>query len=107
MIKPRRKILNREDVLDILRMEQPFLKEKFGVEKIALFGSFAKGKQTVKSDVDIFVKLGKPLGFEFLDLVDYLEKKINRKVDILTPGGIKGIRVKRIAQDIKQSLVNV
>ncbi len=107
MIQPRKKILTRESLLKILKTEQPYLKEQFGVRKIAIFGSFAKGNPTEKSDIDIFVELGKFLGFEFLDMIDYLEKKLGRKVEMLTPAGVQSIRVKSISKDIKRSLLYV
>lgn len=107
MNKPRQKTLTRALLLKILKTEQPYLKEQFGVQKIAIFGSFAKGKPTVKSDVDIFVQFNKPLGMEFFSLIDHLEKKIGRDVDVLTPGGIQSIRVEMVAKDIKRSLVYV
>ena len=107
MIKPRKKILTRESLLEILKAEYPYLKKEFGVKKMAIFGSFAKGKPTIKSDVDIFVQLEKPLGWDFFRLIDYLEEKLGREVDVLTPGAIRTMRVKRIANDIKRNLINV
>ena len=56
MIKPRKKILTREPLLEILKAEQPYLKKHFGVKRMAIFGSFAKGRPTTRSDVDIFMQ---------------------------------------------------
>ena len=108
MIKPRTKrILTKQDVLRVLRNEYDFLRKTFGVQKIAIFGSFAKGRPTGKSDVDIFVEIERLLGFEFLDMIDYLEKKLGRKVEMLTPAGVQSIRIKSISRDIRRSLVYV
>ena len=93
--------------IKILKAEQPYLKEQFGVGKLAIFGSFAKGKPTAKSDVDIFIRFDKLIGMEFFDLIDYLEEKLGREVDVLTPGGIQSIRVDMVAKDIKRSLLYV
>mgnify|MGYP002260175364 CR=1 FL=1 len=42
----------KERIIRILRKELPFLKEKYGVEKIVLYGSFAKGTQrTTQKDI--------------------------------------------------------
>ena len=100
-------MLTKDKVINVLKKEQGFLKRNFGVKKIAIFGSFAKGTQRAGSDVDIFVEFDRPLGFGFFQLSDYLESKLGRKTDILTPGGIQGIRIKKIAQNIKRSLVYV
>jgi predicted nucleotidyltransferase len=66
----------------------PILKRQ-GVLKAAIFGSFARGEETQKSDVDILVKLSK--NKSLLDLIGLkleLEGKLGRKVDVLTYGGI-------------------
>ena len=76
--------LEKTDILQILQRELPYLKEKYGVKQIALFGSFAKGNQSKASDVDLLVKVERPLGFEFIDLAYYLEEVLGRKVDLAT-----------------------
>ena len=103
----RTKPLSREDVVAILKKETPFLAEEYGVKRIGLFGSFAKEEQGRKSDVDIVVELGKPIGLKFIELADYLEELLGRKVDLLTPDGIKGIRIKSVASEIRRSIVYV
>lgn len=100
-------MLRKNDVINILKKEQPYLKENYDIKKIAIFGSFAKGTETEKSDIDIFIEFNKPLGLRFVQLAEYLEAKLGKETDILTPGGIQGIRIKRIAQDIKRSLIYV
>ncbi len=103
--------LSREQVIDILRREMPYLKAKYGVEKIILYGSFAKGSQKKTSDVDILVGLRKTLGLEFLELADTLEEKLGRKVDIATLDHYKrsfgNPRYKHIAEDIEKSMIPV
>ena len=42
-----------------------------------------------------------------MDLADYLENLFNKTVEILTPDGIRSIRVKKIAQSIKESIIYV
>ena len=99
--------MTQQKLIKILRNEMLHLKDAFGVKKIALFGSFAKKNYTKKSDVDMLVEFNKPSFDKFMDLVFYLENLFGRKVDILTPEGIRSIRVKKVAEDIKRSLVYV
>ncbi|MBF0566032.1 MAG: nucleotidyltransferase family protein [Nitrospirae bacterium] len=101
------KTLSREDVIAILKKESVFLSEKYGVKKIGLFGSFAREEQNMKSDVDIVVELSRPIGLKFVELADYLEESLGRKVDILTPDGVEGIRIKSVANEIKRNIVYV
>jgi len=96
-----------QKVIKVLRREIPYLKENYGVKKIALFGSFAKGGHTGASDIDIVVEFIRPIGLRFMDLAEYLEKRLGRKTDILTADGLKSIRIKKVAQDIKRSLLYV
>src|SRR3990172_10029120 len=76
--------LSREKIISILKKELPYVKEKYGVERIILYGSFAKGNPKKTSDVDILVDLRRTLGFAFFELADVLEEKLGRKVDIVT-----------------------
>ena len=100
--------LTRARIIARLRKEAPFLRDKYGVEKIAVYGSFAKGKQSGKSDVDILVQLTRPLGLEFVGLALYLEEALGRKVDLATFAtlrrSLKDPRYKRIASDIERAL---
>lgn len=104
-------VLTREKVISILKKELPYLKDRYGVERIFLFGSFAKGQQTKKSDIDMLVDIKKPLGLEFVALADRLEEILGRKVDVATYDHFKSSfhnpRYKHIAEDINKSLIYV
>lgn len=100
-------MLSQNKVIELLKRELPFLALEYGVKKIGLFGSYAKGIQRGKSDIDILVEFEKPIGLKFVELADYLEKVLGRGIDILTPAGIKGIRIKKVARDIKRSIIYV
>ena len=91
-------------MVTILQEEKPYLKENYGVKKIALFGSVAKRNCSKTSDIDMVVEFEKPIGLKFVDLAEYLEKRLGRKTDILTNDGIRSIRSRKIAKDIKRSL---
>ncbi len=103
--------LSREQVISLLKREMSSLKDKYGVEKIVLFGSYAKGTQRSKSDVDLLVSLRKPLGLEFVSLADHLEEILGRKVDVATFDHFKesfhNPRYKPIAEDIRKSMIYV
>jgi len=59
-----RNMLSQKRVIKILKKELPSLTIEYGVKKIAIFGSYAKGTQTKKSDIDILVDLNKPRKIE-------------------------------------------
>ena len=68
---------------------KPYLFQKYFVNKIGYFGSFSRDEQTENSDVDILVSFKKPLGWEFFDLQELLEKELNRKVDLVSENALK------------------
>ncbi|HGE70850.1 TPA: nucleotidyltransferase [Candidatus Poribacteria bacterium] len=104
-----RKKLSRDDILRILRDQMPYLKEKYGVERLAIFGSFAKGSQTSKSDIDIIVQLAKPIGLDFMELADFLEGILGRKVDLSTFDQLmrskENQRYQHIVQDVERTMI--
>lgn len=100
-------MLTQQHVVDQLREQAPYLASEFGIRKIGLFGSFAKGQPTESSDIDLVVEFERPIGLRFVELVEYLEKLLGRKVDVLTPTGVRGIRRRSIANSIAESVVYV
>jgi uncharacterized protein len=89
-----------------LRAHQDVLKQ-FTVKRIGLFGSYATGKQTPTSDVDFVVDFAEPTFDNFIGLVNYLEKILGKKVNVLTPQGVESIRVPKVAQTIQRSVLYV
>ncbi len=75
------------------------------VKRISVFGSYARGEETVESDVDLLIAL-KPsnmrpvLGlFEFIRLEQELEKKLGHEVDLVTEDGLNLRRKPFIEKD--------
>ena len=100
-------MLTQERVIELLKKEFPRLTSRYGVKRMGLFGSFAKGIQKEDSDIDMVIEFEKPIGLKFIELAEYIEKLLGRKVDILTSEGIKGIRVKKVGRDIERSIIYV
>jgi predicted nucleotidyltransferase len=82
-------VSKKEEIEKILKGLKPLIQEKFFVKRIGYFGSFAVGEPKENSDVDILVEFSKPLGWEFFDLSDLLEKELNRKVDLVSIKALK------------------
>jgi len=68
---------------------KPFIHKNYFVDKIGVFGSYARDEQNEDSDIDILVSFSKPLGWEFFDLKDYLENELNTKVDLVSENALK------------------
>lgn len=100
-------IRNVESIKRIIKREYPYLRDHFEVKRIGLFGSYAANTANENSDIDLVVEFDTPIGFKFMALAEFLENKLGRKVDLLTPDGIANIRVKETAEKIKNSIVYV
>lgn len=76
------------DISEIRVLLSPVAKE-FGIKRLYLFGSFAKGTATEESDVDLLIEKGKPLSLLKLSgLRQQCEEVLERPVDIVTTTGI-------------------
>lgn len=76
------------NVIDILKSHETEIKKRFGVNRIGLFGSFARGEQKDTSDVDILVEFEKPTFDNFMDLAFFLEDLFDRRVELVTPDSL-------------------
>lgn len=74
--------------------------EKYGVKSLGVFGSFVRDEQRENSDIDILVEFNHPIGLEFVDLADELEKLLMKKVDLVSRGAIKPNMWKLIEKDL-------
>jgi uncharacterized protein len=77
------------DVKKLLEQIKPELETRFHVREIGLFGSIVRDDFTLSSDIDIIVNFSRPVGIEFVDLADYIESKLQRRVDLVSRTGIK------------------
>lgn len=91
--------IDKEYILKFLRQNKDFLRKEFGVSHISLFGSFARGEETEESDIDLFVDMPPDL-HKLLSLIEFLEKKLNRKIDIVrNREHLKQRLIKRIQEE--------
>jgi len=79
------------DVLTLLRHHEPEIRQRFGVAKIGIFGSFVRGEERPDSDVDVLVtfRKGKETFDNYMDCKFYLEDLFGRRVDLIMKGAIK------------------
>ncbi len=92
-----------DEVKKILQFHKDDLRRDFHVKEIGVFGSFSRGEQGEGSDIDIMVDFEEPIGWEFTDLNEYLEKILKLHVDLATPRALKPL----IRDDILNDLVYV
>ena len=99
--------MDKEIIIEKIKQQYPYLISEYGIKRIGLFGSYARNAQTEDSDIDIIAEFDKPIGLKFIEFTEYLEEVLGKKTDVLTPDGVQGITVKRIARDIQKSVIYV
>jgi len=73
-----------------LRPRMSFLKSRYQVTSLAVFGSFVSGRPHKKSDVDNLIDFKKnPDLFEFLQVEAYLENILGRRVDLVRSAALR------------------
>ena len=78
--------------------------EKYNLTYVWIFGSFAKGHQTLDSDIDILIKTEDVAeGFKIVEVKSALEETLERKVDLVTTGSIEGSLLE--GEDLEKVLV--
>lgn len=87
------------DFLKRLDERGEFIRKKFGVKKIGIFGSFARGEEKKGSDVDILVEFaeGRKTFDNYMELKFFLENLFGRDVDLVTSSSVKP----RLKENIK------
>jgi predicted nucleotidyltransferase len=81
-----------EEIKRRIKVLNPVLKKNFSVETIELFGSFVRGEQTEKSDLDVLVTFSEPNNvdlFKFIELRLFLKDELGVDVDLIEKDVLK------------------
>jgi len=82
----------------------PSLRQRYPIAWLALFGSVTREDyQPGKSDVDVLVEFNRPVGYEFIELAEELEKITGSKIDLVSRNALKS----RQWEFIKNNLIYV
>jgi len=91
--------ITKEYILSFLGENKEVLLDKFQVKRIGLFGSYARGDELPKSDIDIVVDM--PSGFDlYYDLKEFLEKAFDREVDLGLEGSMRSFIKSKIESEV-------
>ena len=93
--------MNRQKVMQILHDALPGIRERFGVQDLAIFGSVARDEAGPNSDVDVLVTLDGRTRFRaFMGLQFELESILGARVDLVTPRAMKPTLRPHIERDL-------
>jgi predicted nucleotidyltransferase len=83
-IQRKLKVTSLEEIRGLIEQHRPELKRQFHVDKIGVFGSYARGDQKKRSDVDFLVSFDKAINYlELAGLKIYVEKITGLKSDVV------------------------
>lgn len=92
------KMKNLKQIQKILASSKPELRKRYKVNELGIFGSYARGEQHKKSDVDVLVEFDDaPDLIKFIELERKIQKLIGRKVDL--------VRKKAIRSELRNSIL--
>ncbi|MGA2298488.1 MAG: nucleotidyltransferase family protein [FCB group bacterium] len=82
----------KDEIIEKIRKEKKYLSEKYFITEIGLFGSYVRGEQKKKSDVDILIDYDHSKGlslFDIVDLTDHLTTLFGVKTDVALKNSLK------------------
>ena len=90
-----------QKIIRDIKKSLPVLRNRYKVREIGLFGSYLRGEQKKKSDVDILVDFERTVSlFEFMALEGELSKLTGKKVDLVMKTALKPRIGKRILNEV-------
>jgi predicted nucleotidyltransferase len=93
---------DREQILEFLREYKDELRTRFGVNRLGLVGSYARGEAGADSDIDIVVDLQSANTFRsFFGLLHFLQDILHRRIDLATEASLKPQVRESILKDIR------
>lgn len=94
--------MSKQDILEIIRQTRTELTVRFGVDRLGLFGSYVRGQERRRSDIDLLVSFQRDIDlFEFLDLKEFLQERLHHKVDLVMDSALKPSLGKRIRAEVE------
>jgi len=99
----KRTAITLEEVKKILKEHKAEVSRKYRVNEIGIFGSFVRGEQKRRSDIDILVEFEPrniPGLIKLIEMEMYLEKLLRKKVDVIIKSGIRPELKKIILKEV-------
>jgi len=94
--------MRKQEIIKIIRNSKLEMESHYGVQRLGLFGSYVREKQSKRSDIDILVTFNRDIDlFDFLDLREYLEGQLSIKVDLVMESALKPAIGKRILSEVE------
>ena len=99
-MKKKNASLDKKQIITFLRANKSHLKKEFGVTKIALFGSYARGEQKSTSDIDLLIEAKEHKLRNRLKLKAFLEESLGKQIDVGYFSSVRGFIMHHIQEEL-------
>jgi predicted nucleotidyltransferase len=82
-------MMDRENILYLIKKNSAEIRERFTVAKIGVFGSCVRDEASPESDIDILVEFEKPTFDNYMELKFFLEDILGAEVDLVLADALK------------------
>lgn len=90
-------MITQQQIDIIIKVMKPYNPKKIGI-----FGSFARGENTEKSDIDILYDYeGKITLFDHIRMINELQEYLNKEVDLVTSDALHPLLKDQILKDVR------
>ena len=95
------KVTSLDEIRGIIKQHEPELRGEFHVDRIGVFGSYARGAQKKRSDIDFLVTFDEAISlFTLSGLRIYLQEQLGRKVDVVPYNSLRPELRKYVFNDL-------
>lgn len=92
---------DRDQILNLLRSKKTDLQKRYSISELGLFGSYARGDNDEKSDIDILVDFSSRIdGFDYIRLAHELEDLFSYRIDLVSRQGIKSVYLPYVEKNL-------
>ncbi|MEK7400068.1 MAG: nucleotidyltransferase family protein [Candidatus Poribacteria bacterium] len=91
-----------EEITAKIKDNMPYFVDKYKVKSLGIFGSYVRGEQKKRSDLDVLVEFAEPIGlFEYIALERELGERTGKKVDLVMKTALKPRIGKHILAEVR------
>jgi predicted nucleotidyltransferase len=93
--------MDKDNAIKKLKEIKHTLQRNYCIKRIGIFGSYIRGEENEKSDIDILVEFDSPIDiFKFIELEETLSKKLGVKADLVSKQALKPFIGEKILKEV-------
>ena len=90
-----------EEIMTKIKNDMPYFADKYKVKSLGIFGSYVRGEQKKRSDLDVLVEFIEPIGLlQYVALERELGEHTGKKVDLVMKTALKPVFRENIIREV-------